>query len=450
VPLASLLGRAGLPVLAWPFVLTTLAAARALALRAPDRPPFPSVLPGLTPEANLDMATTLAERFFVPGPPALALPFEGEWIVTQGVDGEHTHRGPWAHALDFERADGRGFPFRGDGARAEDYLCFGAPVLAPGTGTVAVVHDGQADGAPGEMDAARPWGNAVVIQHAPDLFSVLAHLRCGSISVRPGQWVAAGTPVAACGASGRSPRSHLHLQAQRTPDLGAPAVPFRIVRYVARDRDGARRYVPSGVPREGERVLRPARSAVADAFAALPPGLEIALDSEVVDRRSARRVRIASEVTLLGERCLRDLDRGDRLWFTTAHGDLCFTTHQGARGGPLWALFVALPRLPSVEGAGPLALEDRPPAALLLPRPLRALHDLLRFLADPVATRSDSTLRDEAGAAVVETRAGVGLFGRARPRWRGRVEIDRHGLRFVEVLDERAPGVPIFRARRPA
>lgn len=443
VALSALCLRWGLPLLAWPFVLVTLAMLRALHLRAPDRPPFPSALPGQSPEANLDYVATLAGRFGLPGAPEFLLPVEGVWTVTQGVNGGVTHRDAWSHAWDFELLDESGFPFRGDGTRPEDYRCFGQPVLAAGAGTVAAVHDGQPDGQPGALDTVHPWGNTVVVQHGPELFSVLAHLQCGSILVKPGQFVAAGTPVAACGASGRSPRAHLHFQVQRTVRLGDATLPCRIVHYVEIGRDGQRSYQSSGLPREGSQVSRRTPHPLADAFAVLTPGQEIELRIE-----GGGRLRWRSEVSLLGERSLVDLDRGERLWFTTAHGDLAFTTLHGARGNPLWALFVALPRLPS-ERMLPVQYVDHPPAALLLEPGVRWLHDAVRFVHDPIETRAEIELRAEGpGLLCVESRSGVGWRGHCPRRYRGRVEIDAQGLRGLELWDEQAPDRPLLRARR--
>ncbi len=441
VALAALFGRIGLPLLAWPFVLVTLVVVRALALRAPDRPPFPAILPGLSPEANFDCAMVQGERLGVPGPPRLALPVEGTWAITQGIDGAHTHRDAWAHAWDFEVVDANGFPFRGDGTRREDYFCFDRAVLAPGAGVVAAVHDGAADGAPGELDPARPWGNAVVIGHGPDLFTVVAHLACGSILVRLGQPVAAGAPVARCGSSGRSPRPHLHLQAQRTPELGAPAIPCRIVDYLVERPDGRRRWIPLGVPAEGERVARPEVDPVRAAVAALPPGMVLEFDG-------AAPARLVSEVTLLGERCLHDPDRGERLYFVPAPGGPAFTVLAGRPGGPLWALFLALPRLP--VAAGDLEFEDRPPARLLLSRAGSFAHDLVRALADPLAARSETNVRAAGGVTVVETLSTVRLHARTIRRLRARAELDGDGIRTLEVEDHPGADALRFAAHRPA
>jgi urea transporter len=447
VGLAAVLAHLGLPLVAWPFVLVSLGATRALHLRAADRPPFASPLPGLSPEANLAYAATRRARFGLPGPVQLLPPFFGTWTVSQGVDGAHTHQGPWAHALDFEVTDADGFPFRGDGHAAEDFACFGLPVCAPAAGTIAVVHDGQADQAPGGTDTARPWGNAVILQLAPECFVVLAHLRRGSIAVSPGQWVAAGQPLAACGASGRSPRPHLHLQVQRTTELGAAAIPFTLVHYVVEtpaggaSRPASRRYVHAGIPTEGTRLASPAPSPIVEAFTALPPGQLVELE-----RDGGERIRLVSELSLLGERSLRDLDRGDRLYFTVLHGNLTFTSHTGPADAPLRALLLALPRLPSVAGAA--AFVDHPPAAAMLSPSARLVHDVVRVVGDPLEVRADVDLAEDGDGLIVTTTAALGLRGHARPRTRGRVELDAAGLRSIEVRDE--DGALRLRARRAA
>ncbi|MFN7974677.1 MAG: urea transporter [Acidobacteriota bacterium] len=429
VALGAILTPLGVPTLAWPFVLVTLVACRALHLRAPDRAPYPSV-PGLTPEQNHDRATALARRFGLPGPPQLLLPVTGRWVVSQGVGGAHTHRGPWSHAWDLEIADGAGFPFSGDGTHLEDYHCYGAPVTSPGAGTVSAVHDGLPDGRPGDVDTARPWGNAVVIQHGPDVHSLLAHLRPGSIRVRPGQVVAAGEHVASCGSSGRSPRPHLHFQAQRAPELGAPAIPIRVVHYELEER-GHARYVFAGTPREGDRVARPLSApSIPDAFAvSLSPGMELLFADSV----SGARVRLQSEITLLGDRYLRDLDGTDRLYFTLAHGDLAFTAYDGREGmTPLRALLLALPRLP-LSAARTLRFQDRPPAAAMLSSAARCAHDAVRLFVDPVDTLASCEASVEESCLRIVTRTGIGVRGRVRFRYESTVLIGADGLRSLEL-----------------
>jgi hypothetical protein len=227
---------------------------------------------------------------------------------------------------------------------------------------------------------------------------------------------------------------------QRSAALGAAAIPFALVHYLVETGE-ARRYVHVGLPAEGERIASPRPSAIAEAFAQLPPGEELALACD-----DGRRIRLVSEVSLLGERSLRDVDRGDRLYFTVIHGNLTFTAHTGPADAPLRALLLALPRLPSV--AGDASFTDRPPPAALLSRPARIAHDVVRVIGDPLEARAEVTLEERPGELVVCATSAIGLFGRTRCHTRSRVELDAAGLRTLEVRDP--DGTVRLRARRPA
>jgi len=441
-----------LPVLAWPFVLVTLVAVRALSLRSPGRAPWPALLPAASPEANLRYVAMSRARLAVPGPPRFVLPVgpprmdavaaalpgarpgrsgpsgPDTWVVTQGVRGALTHQEPWAHALDLEVIDREGFPFRGHGMAAEDYYCFGQPVLAPGAGTVVAVHEGAPDNPPGAQDTERPWGNAVVIHHGPALYSVVAHLRRGSVVVREGDFVAAAQPIAQCGSSGRSPRPHLHFQAQPSPLLGAPTLEFCLVDYCVRGRS-ADRHHRLGVPAEGVAIGALAPTPILLAFAELAPGRTLELESG----RATFRCR--SEISLLGERSLVDEQRGDRLFFVPHAGGVVFTTLLGSPSGPLGLLYQTLPFVPAVgPRATPLRIVEELPATALLPRPLRLFGDLLRFAADPLSARVRLELRWQDGEIDVTSEVAMSAFGRVLRRRRGHARIDAEGLRLLEQV----------------
>ena len=55
-------------------------------------------------------------------------------------------------------------------------------------------------------------GNHVVIDHGNGEYSLYAHLKPGSILVKPGNRVTAGTVLAQLGSSGNSTEPHLHFQ----------------------------------------------------------------------------------------------------------------------------------------------------------------------------------------------------------------------------------------------
>ena len=56
-------------------------------------------------------------------------------------------------------------------------------MFAAAAGTVVRARGDVADNPPGERNAHDPWGNVVVIQHGPALFSVVAHLSPGTLEV---------------------------------------------------------------------------------------------------------------------------------------------------------------------------------------------------------------------------------------------------------------------------
>jgi urea transporter/murein DD-endopeptidase MepM/ murein hydrolase activator NlpD len=172
-----------------------------------------------TPEAHV--AASRRSRF---GP---VLPFNGTWQVTQGVNGDYTHQDDWFFAYDFMAVDGQGATYRRDGNRLEDYYSFGLPVLAPAAGHVAAVCGRIEDNPVGVNNLEDNWGNYVIIEHAPELYSCLAHLKKGSVAVEVGQRVEQGQMIGICGNSGRSPYPHLHLQFQMHPFIGAASIPFR-------------------------------------------------------------------------------------------------------------------------------------------------------------------------------------------------------------------------------
>lgn len=164
----------------------------------------------------------------------IKLPFWGEWTVSQGHNGEYTHKQEWRHAWDFVITDEQEKQFYNDGSMAEDYYCYDKLVIAPAAGVVVLIIDGIPDNPINEVNIKDNWGNTIIIKHNELLYSKLSHLKAGTYQVNQGDYVYAGQPLAHCGNSGRSPFPHLHFQLQSTPFFNAPSLDYPIAHYVQR------------------------------------------------------------------------------------------------------------------------------------------------------------------------------------------------------------------------
>ena len=231
-------------------------------------------------------ATQSLELALAADPPAamLRLPFEGYWRVTQGHACRTNHRiGGLGgeYSWDFAAINRRGF-LASEAyeitRRNADTAAFGQAVLAPVDGKVvrAVVQVPDNDGLHEfprrslQEDLAQPawiYGNHLVLEAGAGVFVLLGHLQQNSITVRPGEAVRRGAPVARCGNSGNTYVPHLHVQVMDRPDPADPAVrgvPARFQDYVeflatgeGPTRDVLKRQIEVGDPSEGTLLLAP-------------------------------------------------------------------------------------------------------------------------------------------------------------------------------------------------
>ncbi len=184
---------------------------------------------------------------------ALRLPFEGDWYVFWGgrtvEQNYHAAHADQRFAYDLVvLRDGRSHT--GDGTRLEQYHCWGQPILAPGAGTVRTAVDSLPDQQPGRMDPGHPAGNHVILDHGNGEFSLLAHLRQGSVGVRAGETVTAGQKLGECGNSGNTSEPHLHYHLQNGPVFGwAQGLPAQFNAYLADGQPVAR-----GEPVKGQTI----------------------------------------------------------------------------------------------------------------------------------------------------------------------------------------------------
>ncbi|WP_246035937.1 M23 family metallopeptidase [Aliishimia ponticola] len=111
--------------------------------------------------------------------------------------------------------------------RSLDEVAKGVPVIAAAPGRVRATRDGLPDQlltAQNEHQIeGKECGNGVVITHENGWETQYCHLRRGSITVRNGQTVDAGTQIGLVGLSGRTQFPHVHLSVRKD---GQPIDPF--------------------------------------------------------------------------------------------------------------------------------------------------------------------------------------------------------------------------------
>jgi hypothetical protein len=179
---------------------------------------------------------------------ALGAPLRGgRWLVHEGPGRHQSHHWgsqlagnghvaiPQRFAIDFLGLDEEGRAVRRGpaGSANDDWIGFGADVLAVGDGVIRDAHDGVADrvplaraGPPASTTARGLYGNFVVLETG-GAFVHYAHLQQGSVRVRVGQRVRRGDLLGRLGNSGNTTGPHLHLHvSDRATFEGADGLPY--------------------------------------------------------------------------------------------------------------------------------------------------------------------------------------------------------------------------------
>ena len=150
----------------------------------------------------------------------LHLPVDaGTWEIGQGGGhrlNHHIHVPEQRGAIDLVKLHPTGTRATGYGPQRDPaaYAAYGTPLFAPCAGTVLQAVDAHEDQVPGRQRYAPATGNFVSIDTGRERV-LLAHLRPGSLRVRPGDRVEVGDLLGEVGNSGNSSEPHLHLQADR-------------------------------------------------------------------------------------------------------------------------------------------------------------------------------------------------------------------------------------------
>lgn len=238
ISLSSILAPYFLPVYSLPFNLIALVFLYVLKFRVNNKANLnPVYIQQNSPEKNLYSFINFKERFGKDTPIPIHLPFHGEWTVTQGHNGEYTHKDSWRHAWDFEIKNDEEKTYKNSGDFIEDYYCYGKNIIAPAEGVIEEIVDDIPDNIIGEINLEYNWGNTIIIKHSEYLFTKLCHLKPKSIEVQVGQKVKPGDLLAKCGNSGNSPYPHLHFQLQGTPHIGSQTIDYPLSNYLTKRGD---------------------------------------------------------------------------------------------------------------------------------------------------------------------------------------------------------------------
>ncbi len=158
----------------------------------------------------------------------LAFPLPGgTYLVAHGgstgPSNMHSPQVAQRYAVDLVKLNSAGM--RARGIYPQDltrHAIFGTEVLSPCAGVVVTAVDGLPDELSAIRDGKRPFGNHVVVR-CGDVNVTIAHLRQGSVSIRPGTTIVTRQLLGRTGNSGLSSEPHLHVHAER----GGNAVPMR-------------------------------------------------------------------------------------------------------------------------------------------------------------------------------------------------------------------------------
>ncbi len=140
---------------------------------------------------------------------AFPLPARGVWSVSGDQTGHHRIKAGAAFAWDLVITR-NGKPFAGEAGNLGNYFAWDQPVLAQADGVVRLAEDTYPDmpiGRSGGFDRA----NSVIVDYGGGILAIYGHVRQGSVTVRPGDRVAAGQELARVGNSGASGMPHLHF-----------------------------------------------------------------------------------------------------------------------------------------------------------------------------------------------------------------------------------------------
>jgi len=429
----------GLPIYSLPFNIMVLLFLYALKFRTKPSEKLSEVyIQQNSPEKNLYSFHNHMLRFHHSDKIPIRLPFLGKWTVSQGHEGEHTHKDDYRHAWDFVITDLGGKQFSGKGDFTEDYFCFNKPVLATADGTVEYIVDNIDDNIIGDANVKENWGNTVILRHQDSLFTSISHLKKESIPVKVGERVKEGDIIGKCGNSGRSPYPHLHFQVQETPYIGSPTIDYPVSYYVL-SREKQFSLMSFDRPAKEQLVSNiETNDLLHDAFHFVP-GKKLLF--EVDDNGNSGPVEWEVQTDSFNNTFIRCKKTKSTAWFTNDGNLLYFTHYEGDKKALLYYFFLASFKVQQGYYQD-MVLKDRFPLNLLYRPPLLTLQDLFapffKFLSSEFRLRYVSVDSEVSPTEIIlESSASNVFIGSELKRLNFILTLNAKGVKQLDVNGER-------------
>ncbi len=368
--LGVITGKLNLPVFSMPFCITVLSILYFFKLKGQRGRLVLTPLQMYSPEKNLYNYLNNKERLFNINHIRLQLPFIGNWMVSQGYDGNLTHKGDWSKALDFIIVDDELKTYNQYAATPENFYCYGKPVLAAADGFVQQIEDHIDDNEIGKINQQQNWGNTIVIKHAEGLYTKLSHLKKDSIKVKAGDHVKQGDVIAACGNSGRSPEPHLHFQVQTTPYIGSKTLSYPLAFYITY-KNGKEKINEFLIPNETEIVSNAnANASLKKAFEFLP-GYNLIVKADDSDEEKWEVFTDAYNRSYIYCHTSKSV-----AWFNKNESIFYFTAFEGDKNSLLYHFYMACYKIYLTTGPT-VTVSDKFPLQLSANTPMKWVQDFV-------------------------------------------------------------------------
>ncbi|MCB5265616.1 MAG: urea transporter [Candidatus Cloacimonetes bacterium] len=419
-----------LPIFALPMNIVVIGLIYSLRLRLQHRSPILNDYGILHPEKALDAYLSRYRRFVSAGVPQLNMPVTGQWLVTQGHNGEHTHKKDWALAWDFEIEDTQGKKYAENQEKLADYYCYGKAVYAAAGGYVAKVVNSVPDNPIGEVNTMDNWGNYISINHGYGFYTLYAHLKEGSVKLAEGDYIKMGEKIGQVGNSGRSFVPHLHFQAQAAIDAGSRTLFSHILNYKVMNPDGPNRFITSGIPEEGELVSALVPEKGLANILRLSYGQEQSF--EVEDKSGSRLEHWQVDLDLMGNHSIVS-DSGSSLDFSIYHGIFNALSLKGRGQNALTAFAFAAGRIPWIENQS-LVWQDEPSLSVVMNPLWKNLTLFLIPFFRPIRVQSSSQLSGAGSDILIESKTELSVFGLRLKSYQSSLKLDRsQGIREIRL-----------------